>query len=103
MTKEILKNEILTEEQLDTVAGGTFEENAKDCFFFREIGFEMPSGTIPYPELERAWAKSGIAIVAKDEANEYYYKGKEIPRAQALEIAMKKAHKKIDLRPYYVG
>ncbi len=102
MANEILKDEILNDEQLDGVAGGTFAESAQDCFFFQHIGFDMQKDTINYTELERAWARAGIAFVPNNDANEYYQNGKQIPRAKALEIAMKKAGKKIDLRPYYV-
>ncbi len=38
MTKEILKDEILSDEQLDNVAGGTVEELIKDINFSTQWG-----------------------------------------------------------------
>ena len=38
MTKEILKDEILNEEQLKSVAGGTFRDSKLDLSFFQACG-----------------------------------------------------------------
>ena len=103
-----MTDEILTMEQLDAVAGGTNNENNADAKFFRAIGFNIPDcleENSDMNELRRAWAKSGIMVIEKygdEETNEYYYGGKKIPRAQAINIAMKKSGKQIDLRPYYL-
>lgn len=103
-----MTDEILTMEQLDDVSGGTNNESNVDAVFLRAIGFNISSCLGQNPgmnELRRAWAKSGIMMIEKygnEQANEYYYNGKKILRAQAINIAMKKAGKEIDLRPYYL-
>lgn len=110
MTDEkILKDEILSEEELEKVAGGSHEELVKDQQFMRNLGFSLlfdKGDELSVNGVVRAWAKCGIAIVEQDtvsndpnaNSNEYFYKGKQIPRQQALNIAMKKAGKKMDLR-----
>ena len=95
MAKEILKDEILSEEELDNVAGGTFKQVASDSQFLRDSGIA--------PELKgwgnydtehqfdristlvtEAWTKAGITCtVSKDGENAYSLDGQAISREDA--------------------
>ena len=93
MTTEILKDEILKDEQLDAVAGGTSREIHKDTDFLQAIGLLRQNETDKDAPLRRAWAQEGITVVmhgGNNLANEYYKNGKQITREVALETLMKK-------------
>ena len=48
MANEILKDEIMSEEELDNVAGGTAAEMAKDTAFFHAVGLMSKSYSADY-------------------------------------------------------
>ena len=102
MAKEILKDEILSDEQLDNVAGGTFAESYSDAQQFEKLGVKIfkndlvgvplldPEG---FANLRSAFSKYGVTIkddgniwsdlTGKSKANEYYINGKEVSREDA--------------------
>ena len=100
MADEILKDEILSEEELDEVAGGSVMEVASDSQFLRDSGavkltgwgnhavknnFDLYSGTVT-----KAWAKVGITCTASANGNNVYsMDGKEISRWQAFQEVAK--------------
>lgn len=102
MAKEILKDEILSDEQLDNVAGGTFAESYGDAKSFEKLGvkiFKNELVGIPlldhegFANLRKAFEKYGVTIkddgsifgdlVGTSKANQYYLNGKEISRDEA--------------------
>lgn len=102
MAKEILKDEILTEEQLDNVAGGTFAESYSDAQSFEKLGvkiFKNELAGVPlldpegFKNLRAAFDKYGVTIkddgsifgdmVGTSKANEYYIGGKKVSRDEA--------------------
>ena len=94
MTNEILKDERLTDEQLDDVAGGTFTEIMSDA-----LGMALARNDIDgfqfkdFESLRREWAKVGVATVYYDDKNtpnEYYIDGKQISRSDALKHLLTK-------------
>ena len=92
MANEILKEELLSEDQLEGVAGGTTREIVKDTDFMQAIGLLRQNET-EKDDLRRAWAQGGVTIVmhgGKENANEYYRNGKQITREAALKSVMKK-------------
>ena len=92
MANEILKEELLSEDQLEGVAGGTSREIVKDTDFMQAIGLLRQNET-EKDDLRRAWAQGGVTIVmhgGKENANEYYRNGKQITREAALKSVMKK-------------
>ncbi|MBR3499140.1 MAG: hypothetical protein IKO05_09130 [Selenomonadaceae bacterium] len=92
MANEILKEELLSEDQLEGVAGGTSREIQKDTDFMQAIGLLRQDET-EKDDLRRAWAQGGVTIVmhgGKENANEYYRNGKQITREAALKSVMKK-------------
>lgn len=101
MANEILKDEILSEEELDQVAGGTIAQVASDSQFLRDSGavnikgwgnhavtenFDFYSGVIT-----KAWAKVGITCTPSANGdNVYSFEGRQITRWQAFKVVAKK-------------
>ena len=102
MAKEILKDEILSEEELDNVAGGTFAESYNDAKAFEELGvkiFKSDLVGIPlldhdgFVNLRNAFEKYGVTIkddgsvfgdiVGTSKANEYFIGDKQVSREDA--------------------
>ena len=102
MAKEILKDEILSDEQLDNVAGGTFAESYSDAQQFEKLGVKIfkndlvgvplldPEGFV---NLRAAFEKYGVTIkddgsiwgdlTGKSKANQYFIGDKEVSREDA--------------------
>jgi len=92
MANEILKEELLSEDQLEGVAGGTSREIQKDTDFMQAIGLLRQDET-DKDDLRKAWAQGGVTLVlhgGKESPNEYYKNGKQISREAALKSVMKK-------------
>ena len=102
MTKEILKDEILKDEELDNVAGGTFAESYSDANNFEKLGvkiFKTELAGIPildhegFANLRAAFDKYGVKIIddgslggdllGTSKANQYFIGGKEVTQAEA--------------------
>ena len=102
MAKEILKDEVLKEEQLEGVAGGTSREIGKDAEFMKAIGFMRPEQN-DQATIKRAFAKTGVSVVfhnGDDLANEYYHNGQQVTREFALKIAMKTSGQEVNINNY---
>ena len=102
MAKEILKDEILSDEELDGVAGGTFAESYSDAQAFEKLGvkiFKNELVGIPlldhegFVNLRAAFDKYGVKIkddgslggdiMGTSKANEYFIGGKQVSREEA--------------------
>lgn len=108
MANEILKDEQLTEEQLDGVAGGTIEELDKDVTFLRDIGL-MPkidpnasvSVCIDPNGIASIFADAGVRVSYHPEgSNEYSINGKQITRKQAMQHVLDVKHMRMNLDKY---
>ena len=102
MANEILKDEILKEEQLEGVAGGTAREIGKDVDFMQAVGV-MRQGDSGNESLQRAFAGQGITVIFHDDsdlANEYYKGGKQITRESALKTVMKKTGTQVNINNF---
>ena len=102
MTKEILKDEILTENELEQIAGGNRDELALDTQLFNAMG-----GRIKAYDLEDItntnfrgiaakvgplWQKFGITMKYNDTgASNYYVDGKWTPRNEAIKTVLFRA------------
>ena len=93
MANEILKDNLITDEQLEQIAGGTIEESLMDAFAMLTARVSLDDGsrfgsgdTIHHSALRRAWAKYGVATVYYDDKtpNEYYMNGNQISQNEAL-------------------
>ncbi|MBQ3336132.1 MAG: hypothetical protein IJG80_01875 [Selenomonadaceae bacterium] len=97
MTKEILKDE-----QLDMVAGGTTREINKDIEFLKAIGLMRPDQN-DKTTMKRAFAQSEISVILHDGddlANEYYWEGFRITRENALKYTMEKSGQNVNINNY---
>ncbi|MBR2774151.1 MAG: hypothetical protein IKD73_04080 [Selenomonadaceae bacterium] len=102
MAKEILKDEILKDEELEQVAGGTFAESYSDAQQFEKLGvkiFKNDLVGVPlldhegFVNLRNAFDKYGVTIkddgsiwgdlTGKSKANQYFIGGKEVSREDA--------------------
>ncbi|MBR6711427.1 MAG: hypothetical protein IKI76_00305 [Selenomonadaceae bacterium] len=96
MTKEILKDEILKEEQLNQVAGGTIAESYDDADRFEALGVHVYCNDPGVPlndlytetmmTLQDTYQKFGVrAMTYGDDhrANIYFVDGKEVSREDA--------------------
>jgi len=96
MAKEILKDEILKDEELDNVAGGTYLESSADAIKFKENGVDLGipivgnaiaiMGHDEFVKLREAFNKYGVTL--KDNGglvneNKYFIGNKEVSRDDA--------------------
>ena len=95
MANEILKDEILNDEQLDNVAGGTYLESADDAKRFKDLGIKIFNNDIAgvpvlmhdeFVKLRDTFNQYGVTI--KDNgglvnANKYFIGGEEVSREDA--------------------
>lgn len=104
MANEILKNEQLTENQLDGVAGGTMDEWQKDISFFQEIGlFPKYDGDVSIENgtIEKIFDNAGVKMVFNDDTpNEYSINGKSVSRKEALQRVLDVQHIRMSLDKY---
>ena len=110
MANEILKDEILSEEDLDNVAGGTVNQTASDSQFLRDIGInEKGWGNTKtsnfFDDVSKVvsdgWSKVGITCTTdKDGDNTYKLGEKEISRFDAYLHAQRETKKKINMASY---
>ena len=67
MTNKILKDEMLSEEQLGLVAGGTAAENRVDVAFFHRLGYDMTRTGIA-----AAYIENGVNYFGNSNSSNYY-------------------------------
>ena len=102
MANEILKEELLSEDQLEGVAGGTSREIQKDTDFMQAIGLMRPEQN-DQATIKRAFAQSGISVIfhdGDDLANEYYLNGVQTTREFALKFTMQKNGQDVNINNY---
>ena len=101
--EKILADEILSDEELDNVAGGSCYEIAEDSYFLNSLngstGRHAPlkfkhGDPQAESEIKAAWAKLGVGVyfdtseIERNHHNRYYIKGKEVSKFAAREYAM---------------
>ena len=97
-----MKNDKLSMDELDNVAGGTYLESAGDAKNFKKIGVQVYENDIlgvpvvQFDKLRDAFNKFGVTI--KDNggivnANQYFIGGKEVSRDDAWKYINQKAGK----------
>ena len=78
MAEEIKKDEIISDEQLDQVAGGTYDQSYYDMMLLRDkcgIGFDPNSRSNSVNKLAALYQRAGTIFRAHngdDHPNEYY-------------------------------
>ena len=86
--------EMMSDEELEKIAGGTFEETAEDSQLLYKHGlldnwYDPISLTLRWitfsKEVDKGWAKAGITCCTSPcGANKYWRNGKQISREDAL-------------------
>ena len=66
MMKEILKDEILKDEQLEQVAGGNAGQTRVDVGFFQQLGYDMANITV-----KDAYGDNGVQFAETPGDNDY--------------------------------
>ena len=114
MANEIKKDEVLSEEQLENVAGGTIMQVASDGQALRDTGaikefagqkwgnYAVGQNFDDYSsKLVAAWAELGVTCIpSKDGENTYSMGGTEITRWGAFQVLEKATGKKINPMSY---
>jgi len=103
------KLEMMSDEELESVAGGTIGQTAGDSKILYDYGLmDKYYGTIPVmfywksksAEVDAGWAKAGITCVTKPfGSNKYFLNGKEISPGDAydhLKANFKRIHQVSD-------
>ena len=101
MTNEILKDEILKDEELEQVAGGNRDELALDTQLFSAMGrmkgvdkYEITNTNVNgiAARVSSLYSQLGIQVKYNDlGASNYYMNGNWIPRNKAVEVALNNA------------
>ena len=114
MTKTILKEEILKDEELEQIAGGNRDELALDSQLFNAMGGRSPAYTLDditsanvngiSGKITSLYSKLGIEVKYNDfGASNYYVNGNWIPRNKAVELALNNAgYHNIDPKPFQI-
>lgn len=87
-------DEVLSEDELEQVAGGTYEQTSEDsgflycyglCPAFDVLDLQLTSGRAREEQVKAAWAKVGITLDYSGYfgGNRYYLNGKKISRYAA--------------------
>ena len=86
MTNKIFLDELLTEEQLDRVAGGTFEQLETDRKFFVKLGYDMFTKTV-----KDLYDAHGVDFTYNtDDNNTYKINYGKHPHLAAMGLVLKK-------------
>ena len=114
MTKEILKDEILNEAELESISGGNRDELALDTQLFNAMGGRIKAYDLEditntnvrgiSAKINSLYAKLGIQVSYNDTgASTYKIDGKLATRNQAVERALWKAgYHDIDPKPFQI-
>ena len=114
MTKEILKEEILKEEELEQIAGGNRDELALDTQLLNTMGNRMEPYTLYQltdanvrgisARVTSMFGQFGIKVEYNDTgASKYSIDGNQIPRNQAVtELLNRAGYHDIDPTPFQI-
>ena len=114
MTNEILKNEILSEEELEQIAGGNRDELALDTQLFNTMGNRIPAYDLEditntnvngiSAKITSLYAKLGIQVEYNDfGASSYKIDGQPTTRNNAIVVALNRAgYHNIDPKPFQI-
>ncbi|MBR2732658.1 MAG: hypothetical protein IKD80_00160 [Selenomonadaceae bacterium] len=95
MANEILKDEQLTDAQLNDVAGGTYVQSASDALKFKELGvkvYDTEIAGVPvlmhdqFVKLRETFQKYGVTVEDHGgliDDNKYFVNGKQVTRDDA--------------------
>ena len=114
MTNEILKEEILKDEELEQIAGGNRDELALDTQLFNAMGGRITAYDVEditntnvngiSAKINSLYAKLGIQVTYNDfGASSYKIDGQPTTRNHAIEVALDRAgYHNIDPKPFQI-
>ncbi len=114
MTNEILKDEILSEEELEGIAGGNRDELALDSQLFNTMGNRFPAYDLEEitnknvngiaAKITALYGKLGIQVKYNDfGASSYSIDGQPTTRNHAIEVALHRAgYHNVDPKPFQI-
>lgn len=93
MTEDKFADEMLSDDELDQIAGGTDDQTIDDNIFLYEHGL-MDVVSASSDDVYAGWTKAGINCVTKSFSdNQYFIDGKSISRNEAYDIVKSKFKK----------
>lgn len=94
MTEDKFADEMLSDDELDQIAGGTDDQTTDDNMFLYEHGLVDVVVCDSSKDVDAGWAKAGITCVTKFFSdNQYFIGGKSISRNEAYDIVKSKFKK----------
>lgn len=96
--KDKFADEIMSDEELDGVAGGGTRQSVGDRDFLTSMGFMEETGNLVFdwarnsPKVDAGWSNAGVTCVTKFGCpdNLYFIDGKEVSRKDAFRHALRK-------------
>ncbi len=115
MAKEILKDEIMNEAELDQVAGGNRDELALDTQLFNAMGERFKAYALDditssnvnviSSKISTLWKDAGLRVEYNDNGPSKYFdgRGNQITRNEAVDkLAFNLGYHKLDTRPFKI-
>ena len=116
--RKLFANKALDVEEMENVAGGSYDQTADDSRFLnvllrghpaqcdrygeKKIKLDYANNDRRFAEIEAAWKVCGVeAKVKKSYANHYYIDGFEVTQSQAMNHAMNVMGKKLKKSDWY--
>ena len=120
--RKLFANKALDVEEMDAVAGGTYDESADDSCFLNvllqghpaqpdrhgalKLQVSYDSDNAPrYAEIKNAWKAVGVDVKIKDDdvGNKYSINGQKVTREMAMNHAMQVMGKQLQRSDWYWG
>ena len=119
--RKLFADKALDVEQMDDVAGGTYQDIADDSRFLNvllqghpaqpdrhgetKLELAYDSDNAPrYAEIKNAWAACGVSVTMREKyKNRYYINGQEVAQRAAMNHAMKVMGKQLQKSDWYWG
>ncbi len=115
MAKEILKDEIMNEEELEQVAGGNRDELALDTQLFNTMGERIKAYVLDditssnvngiASRISKLWSDAGLRVEYNDNGPSKYFDGNghQISRNEAVDkVAFNLGYHKLDTKPFKI-
>ena len=116
--RKLFANKALDVEEMENVAGGSYDQTADDSRFLnvllrghpaqcdrygeKKIKLDYANNDRRFAEIEAAWKVCGVeAKVKKSYANHYYIDGLEVTQSQAMNHAMNVMGKQLKKSDWY--
>ena len=97
MAEDKFADEVMSDEELDNVAGGGTRQTVGDRDFLKSMGYIAKAGSLVFdwernaPKVDAGWSKAGVTCVTKFGCpdNLYFINGKQVSRKDAFRHALR--------------